>query len=35
VGYFCVDADGVPGKPVLNRTVSLKDSWGKIKKMEN
>jgi glutaminyl-tRNA synthetase len=29
-GYFCVDADTVPGKPVLNRTVSLKDTWAKI-----
>jgi glutaminyl-tRNA synthetase len=29
-GYFCVDAkDSQPGKPVFNRTVTLKDSWAK------
>ena len=31
-GYFVVDRDGVPGRPVLNRSVSLRDSWGKIEK---
>ncbi len=30
LGYFCVDADGTPGRPVFNRTVTLKDSWAKI-----
>jgi glutaminyl-tRNA synthetase len=30
LGYFCADPDGAPGRPVFNRTVSLKDSWGKI-----
>jgi glutaminyl-tRNA synthetase len=31
VGYFCADAkDSRPGKPVFNRTVSLKDTWAKI-----
>jgi glutaminyl-tRNA synthetase len=30
LGYFCVDRrDSVQGKPVFNRTVSLKDSWAK------
>lgn len=29
-GYFCIDPDSVPGKPVFNRTVTLKDSWAKI-----
>jgi glutaminyl-tRNA synthetase len=29
-GYFAVDADSRPGKPVFNRTVGLKDSWSKI-----
>ena len=29
VGYFAKDADSAPGKPVYNRTVSLKDSWSK------
>ena len=29
-GYFCVDSrDSAPGKPVFNRTVTLKDSWTK------
>jgi glutaminyl-tRNA synthetase len=28
-GYFCVDADSQPGKPVFNRTVGLKDSFAK------
>jgi glutaminyl-tRNA synthetase len=29
-GYFTVDPDSRPGKPVFNRTVGLKDSWSKI-----
>jgi glutaminyl-tRNA synthetase len=29
-GYFCVDArDSTPGKPVFNRTATLRDSWTK------
>jgi len=28
-GYFVVDADSAPGAPVFNRTVTLKDTWGK------
>jgi glutaminyl-tRNA synthetase len=32
LGYFCADRDGVPGKPVFNRTVALKDTWAKIEK---
>jgi glutaminyl-tRNA synthetase len=32
LGYFCVDADSAPGKPVFNRTVALKDAWAKIEK---
>ena len=28
-GYFAVDPDSANGKLVFNRTVSLKDSWGK------
>ncbi len=31
-GYFCVDSGTSPGKLVFNRTVSLRDSWEKIKK---
>lgn len=31
-GYFCVDnKDQVNGKPVFNRTVTLRDSWAKRK----
>jgi len=29
LGYFCVDPDSQPGKPVFNRTVTLKDAWAK------
>jgi glutaminyl-tRNA synthetase len=32
LGYFCVDPDSGPGKPVFNRTVALKDTWAKIEK---
>lgn len=30
LGYFCVDPDSEPGKPIFNRVVSLKDAWVKI-----
>lgn len=31
-GYFCVDRiDSKPGRPVLNRAVTLRDSWAKEK----
>ena len=30
IGYFSVDRDSVAGRPVFNRTVTLKDSWAKI-----
>ena len=32
IGYFCVDPDTQAGKPVFNRTVSLKDEWARISK---
>jgi glutaminyl-tRNA synthetase len=32
LGYFCVDKDSTPEKPVFNRTVALRDTWGKIEK---
>ena len=32
LGYFCADPDSVPGKPVFNRTASLRDTWAKIQK---
>ncbi len=32
LGYFCADRlDHRPGRPVYNRTVSLKDTWAKVK----
>jgi len=31
-GYFCLDKDAKPGVPVFNRTVTLKDTWGKQNK---
>lgn len=35
LGYFCVDsADGKPEKPVFNRTVTLKDAWGRMQKQK-
>jgi len=35
LGYFCVDSkDSTEGKPVFNRTVSLRDSWAKIAKKQ-
>lgn len=32
LGYFCADPDTTPGKPVFNRTVTLRDTWAKIEK---
>jgi len=34
LGYFCVDPDSAPGKPVFNRTVALRDSYAKIEKAQ-
>jgi glutaminyl-tRNA synthetase len=32
-GYFCADTrDSRPGKPIFNRTVTLRDTWAKIEK---
>ncbi|MDP2413922.1 glutamine--tRNA ligase/YqeY domain fusion protein [Daejeonella sp.] len=28
-GYFSLDSDSTPGRPVFNRTVTLKDTWAK------
>jgi glutaminyl-tRNA synthetase len=30
LGYFCVDPDSSPERPVFNRTVGLKDTWARI-----
>ncbi|PIU41535.1 MAG: glutamine--tRNA ligase [Candidatus Omnitrophica bacterium CG07_land_8_20_14_0_80_42_15] len=36
LGYFCVDLkDSAPGRPVFNRTVTLRDTWAKIEKRIN
>jgi glutaminyl-tRNA synthetase len=32
LGYFSVDPDTTPQKPVFNRTVALRDTWAKIEK---
>jgi glutaminyl-tRNA synthetase len=29
LGYFCLDESSAAGKPVLNRTITLKDTWAK------
>src|SRR5579872_4838871 len=34
LGYFCVDLDSKPGKPVFNRTVALKDTWAKVERKQ-
>lgn len=31
-GYFVVDPDSKPGALVFNRSVGLKDTWGKLEK---
>ena len=31
LGYFCLDPDSTPELPVLNRTVTLRDTWAKVK----
>ncbi len=30
IGYFVADPDSQPGKPVFNRIVPLRDTWGKL-----
>jgi glutaminyl-tRNA synthetase len=32
LGYFCLDPDSRPGRPVFNRTVTLRDTWAKVQK---
>jgi len=32
LGYFCADPDSAPGRPVFDRTVTLKDTWAKLQK---
>jgi glutaminyl-tRNA synthetase len=33
-GYFILDRDAKSGRPVFNRTVSLKDAWARIEKKQ-
>ena len=34
-GFFCLDTvDTAPGRPVFNRTVSLRDTWAKVAKAQ-
>jgi glutaminyl-tRNA synthetase len=30
LGYFCLDPDSTLGRPVFDRTVTLKDTWAKV-----
>jgi glutaminyl-tRNA synthetase len=30
LGYFARDKDSAAGRPVFNRTVGLRDTWGKV-----
>jgi glutaminyl-tRNA synthetase len=31
LGYFCMDPDSVSGAPVFNRTLTLKDTWARLR----
>ena len=30
LGYFCLDIETEPSRPVFSRTISLKDTWAKV-----
>ena len=30
LGYFCADPDSQPGRPVFNRTATLRDTWARL-----
>ena len=32
LGYFCVDRDSLANRMVLNRTITLRDSWAKLER---
>ncbi|MCP5118110.1 MAG: glutamine--tRNA ligase/YqeY domain fusion protein [bacterium] len=34
MGYFTVDPDSTPVKPVFNRTITLRDTWARIQKKQ-
>ena len=33
-GYFCVDPDSTEGRLVVNRTVTLRDTWARIERAQ-
>jgi glutaminyl-tRNA synthetase len=33
-GYYCVDPDTTDEHLVLNRTISLRDTWAKIRRKQ-
>ncbi|HEV59166.1 MAG TPA: glutamine--tRNA ligase/YqeY domain fusion protein [Phycisphaerales bacterium] len=35
LGYFCVDPDTAPGRVVFNRTVTLRDTWAKVRQKDD
>jgi glutaminyl-tRNA synthetase len=35
LGYFCVDSDATPDNLVFNRTVTLRDTWARIQRVQN
>jgi glutaminyl-tRNA synthetase len=34
LGYFCVDPESRPGRLVFNRTVTLRDTWARVRARE-
>ena len=34
LGYFVADPDSTPGRPVFNRTVTLRDTWARIEQSQ-
>jgi glutaminyl-tRNA synthetase len=32
LGYFCYDKDSAPGRPMFNRSATLRDAWAKMNK---
>jgi len=34
LGYFCADKDSQPGKPVFNRSVTLRDTWARVERTQ-
>jgi glutaminyl-tRNA synthetase len=35
LGYFTMDKESLPDKPVFNRTITLKDAWAKVAQKSN